>query len=575
MGLLAFLMIFPVVSGTTGRPYGDVVPRVRDASPPYTDTLRALVIFVKFRDDALPGDPDLDYRGWPLFEDPTRLPLFARALLAPSPFPPYPDSSLTAYFHQQSNGHFLIFGDVLDSVMVSRYPEARYHRPEGGYGDLTQEVLDRLDAEGMDFSRYDYNADGRIDHLFFILRRDSRRDALDFEWTGISCLDARCGPGPAAGAPAPALSYDGRRVDWNTSGSYIINRTPGNILPYWYTVRMMAHELGHDLWAPFFVHLPAISRNDVPLKSNRSRGTTSIGYALMAGAGGGKDCRGNETISAFERDLLGWIDCIPLARDATAVRLTDLYTTGACFTLTVAGPQEPRRLYLSNLQRLGPFDRLHRAGKNPVYDAGLLRTTGLLVTLAEATRYDVLPADNTLDLSTRNAAYEGDLYGPPSFTQITPWTRPNLSGYTRYPPGFAPDWQAVDDIRYAGDASRTLTFDVHADFRLRPVIRQDSWIGSETKGYVFRVPFRVTGRSTLVLDTPLTFAGTLRLDAGTTVVLDAGADVTLATGSVLDLKAGTTLHVKGVLTLDGWIKRSPGARILVSEGGTLRTHLLR
>ena len=165
---------------------------------PYTDTLRALVVFVMFRDDDEPSHADLNYRDWPLFDDPGTLPAFAPHLLAPTPTPPFPDSSLTQYFYQQSLGRFVLYGDVYDSVMVSLQPEAAYHAPNGGYGHLTAEILDRIDAQGFDFSRYDHNGDGQLDYLFLTIRRDSKRDDKTFTYTGISCLDARCGGGITA-----------------------------------------------------------------------------------------------------------------------------------------------------------------------------------------------------------------------------------------------------------------------------------------------------------------------------------------------------------------------------------------
>ncbi|HMB90047.1 MAG TPA: hypothetical protein VKP65_04315, partial [Rhodothermales bacterium] len=324
---------------------------------PYADTLHALVVFTKFRDDDEPGDPNVFQRAWPLFEDPHALPSFANALLAPSPEPPFVDSTLTAYFYQQSMGHFVIYGEVYDSVLVSLHPEAAYHRPNGGYGYLTAEILDRLDTSGFDFSRYDHNGDGLFDYLFLVIRRDSQLDAKRITFTGISCLDARCGGGITAGRPPgrDTLRYDGIQVDWRRSGSIVMHRTAGNIIPQRYHVRMMAHELGHDLWLPFFNHIPAITENDVPQASNRTRrGTNAVGYVLMAGAGGGWDTRGDETISAFERDLLGWIDCENLTEARADIPITDLYTASDCKKIMLGGTSNGQVLYLTNRQRLGP-----------------------------------------------------------------------------------------------------------------------------------------------------------------------------------------------------------------------------
>ncbi len=535
---------------------------------PYADTLRALVVFAKFLDDLAPGDPVVHYRDWPLFDDAGTLPGFARRLLAPTPTPPFPDSSLTEYFFRQSQGRFVLYGDVYDSVLVSLHPEAAYHRPQGGYGYLTAEVLDRLDARGFDLSRYDHNRDGRLDYLFLVIRGDSQRDAKAFTYTGISCLDAVCGGGLTAGRPRQTLVYGGLAVDWRRSGAIIMHRTPGNIIPHQYHVRMMAHELGHDLWAAFFNHIPALTTNDVPLRSNRGRGTDTIGYVLMAGAGGAWDARGDETISAFERDLLGWIDCPALDGPHDGVVVTDLYTTSDCKKITLGGDDAGRVLYVTNRQRLGAFDRRRRGGVDGRFEMGLLRTTGLLVMLADGVRLDVLPADDTLDLSAADAPYQGDLFASAT-PQLTPWTRPNTSGYTVYPPGYTPSWQALDQIRYTGAPGGAMAFDYVQDFRTRPVLRRDSWIGDETRGYVFGSVFTVAGGSTVRLGTSLSFARTLRVEPGATVIVEAGADVTLPPGSVLDLAYGATLVVEGRLRLGGLVKRSPAATLARRDGGTI------
>lgn len=545
---------------------------------PYADTLHALIVFTRFQDDDEPGDPTVFQRDWPLFEVPHTLPYFADALLAPSPDPPFVDSTLTDYFYQQSMGRFVVYGEVFDSVLVSLQPEAFYHRPQGGYGYLTAEILDRLDAAGFDFSSYDHNADGLFDYLFLVIRGDSQLDAKRITFSGISCLDARCGGGITAGRPPgrDTLWYDGLRVDWRRSGSIVMHRTAGNIIPQRYHVRMMAHELGHDLWAPFFNHIPALTDNDVPQASNRTRrGTDAVGYVLMAGAGGGWDTRGDETISAFERDLLGWIRCEDLTEDQTDIRISDLYTTSDCKKIMLGGSSDGRMLYVTNRQRLGPFDVRRDGGLDNRFEMGLLRTNGLLVQLAHGIRLDVIPADNTLDLSVRNADYHGDLFGPGTATQLTPWTRPNIHGYTSYPAGYQPSWQAIDDIRYLSGTDDTMAFEYIADFRHRPVIRADSWIGNETEGHVFEQEVVVKRGTTLHLGTALTLSRGIRIEPYATVIIEENAQVTLGPDSVLDLGRGTTVQVVGHLRMNGLLKPAAEARLATHNKGVISVSLNR
>ena len=177
--------------------------RESTTSKEYSDTLRALMVFTQFKDDTYPGDPNVFERQWPLTLPKHTLPPFARALLAPDNTPPFPDSSLTDYFYQQSLGKFVLFGQPYDSVLISLHDESHYHRPKGSYGTLTKELLDRIDAHGFDFSEFDQNRDGYLDYVFIVVRGDSKRDAKRFVWTGASCLDGRCTGSMVGGSPLP------------------------------------------------------------------------------------------------------------------------------------------------------------------------------------------------------------------------------------------------------------------------------------------------------------------------------------------------------------------------------------
>ena len=537
----------------------------------YSDTLRALIVFAKFKDDNYPGDPAVFHREWPLFDNPGQLPLNAPSILSPDPRPPYPDSSLTAYFYDQSLGNFIIYGHAYDSVLVTAHNESNYHKPYGGYGDLTMELLDRIDSYGFDFSNYDHNRDGYIDYIFVVLRGDSKRDRKVFAWTGASCLDGRCtGTTLLDGGRKENPVYDGKILDWNRSGSYIMHRTPGNVSAFHYYIRLMAHEIGHDLWAQHFVHIPDNRKNDVPAQHNRGRFRDCVGYVLMAGAGGAWDCGGSETISAYERDLLGWIDCLPLTDSSVNNSIRDLYTTSECFTIELSQPQT--KLYLSNLQHINFFDQQRDVGNEGQFQIGL-RTSGLLIHLVRGRGVDVIPADNTLALSTTHDAYHGDLFGPGSSEQITPWTRPNSNGYTMYPENYQPDWIAIDNIKEAEKSNKALAFDFYTDFRLSPVIREDSWMGQETSGYVFENSIRVVDMSTLHIASNIGVSRNLIIETGSTVTIGPDSVLDMNPGSVLDLRPGSTLLIEGTLISNGLISRSPGAEIIVLEQGVIRSAL--
>ncbi|NND70775.1 MAG: hypothetical protein HKN43_04285 [Rhodothermales bacterium] len=508
----------------------------------YSDTLRAIIVFAKFADDQTRGDPAVNFREWPVSLQ--TIPDFGKRILARTPSGPFPDSSLTAYYNVQSQGNFLIWGEAFPRIYTTKEREQAYHRPDGGYGKLTLEILQYLDTNGYDFRDYDYNSDGQLDYLFIILRSDSERDAKKMTWTGISCLDARCGGGLSAGTFIPAPELDGIKVDWNTSGSILFNRTPGNVSSFWYHVRLMAHELGHDLWQRYFVHIPALRSNDVPFVSNRDPKYSCIGYVLMAGAGGAPDCSGDYTISAFERELHGWITCDTVdVNRFTILEIGDLYTTSDCYKI----PSQPGNsfLYLSNRQRIGPFDVRKRGGSHGQFDLGLLRTTGLLVMKSSGVQLDVLPADNSLDLSAQSLDYAGDLFQ--DNTQLTPFTRPNINGYTLYRGNSEPLWYALDNIRNDADSDYLMSVDFVPDFRTDPDIRSDSWIGPEPDSVNFTGLMTVLNSATLTIDRANVSTGDIRVRRGSTLHVKEGSILTLNGCSLLRLDRGARLVNEGVI----------------------------
>ncbi|NNE45300.1 MAG: hypothetical protein HKN37_01435 [Rhodothermales bacterium] len=532
-------------------------------------------MFVKFADDNSPGDPVVDYRKWPLYDDPARLPESAPFFLSPSPDAPFVDSTLTAYFFEQSNGRMVLFGNVYPRTIVSSGPEADYHRPRGGYGALATEVIHRLDDVGLDFSEYDFNKDGRVDHIFLIIRNDTEKMSGRITWTGASCLDARCANGPPVGKYIEPLRVDNVLVDWNLSGSILFNRVPGNIIPHYWLIRMMAHEIGHDFWARFFIHVPAITTNDVPAESNYRPPTNVLGYVLMAGAGGGRDARGDETISAWERSLLGWIDCPVLSSSESGVRLRDLYTSGDCRRIQIGEPKRERTLFLSNRQRIGAFDRIRRGGNDGRFDMGLLRTTGLLVGLSDRNRYEVLPADNSLELALDNASYAGDLFGPGSRSQLTPWTRPTSNGYSERRPASGGSWAAIDNIRSDADDPEVMLFDFVEDFRTRPIIREDSWMAAESANQEIDAPLVITDGATLTVSTELTLDGRVRVDPGAVLHISRNATLNLGPRSTLSLDEGSELRIDGRLNVAGVVTPRAGSTVVRGRTGRVEARITR
>jgi hypothetical protein len=526
--------------------------------------MRALLVFVQFRDDLYDGR-NLVARGWPLYRDRSRLPEFAHDLLA-SNAASITDSEITLsrYFYDQSRhtpdepGRFLLYGDIHPRndagqavTYVTRHPNAYYHRSSGrGYGYLIQEVLDYIFIDqGVDPAQFDLAGDGKIDHAFIIIRSENEQTSRsgNISYSGSSFLG---GYGSIGGSPSEAPSYwsvsrqENVTLDWQMSGSFIFTDTPGNMYTQKYIVNLMAHELGHELFHGVIrsTHLMPVIQNRVPANEPqrpRSR-EYRYGFALMPGSpytnGGGA-----LTISAHERALMGWIALDTLRGAGREIIIGDLYTTADGYILPL--PHGENRVYLTNHQRISYFDRIHRSSAfafNPPYDnvAVGLMTTGLLATFSTAnSNLDVLPANNSMALETwflsDESPYDGNLYGPTTGRQLTPWTRPNINGCNGYAgdplcavSGFSPGWMAIDDIRHADERAGTMRFAYLEDFRTRPIIRSNSWIEPGIDGLITgRVVVEQGATLRILAGSAVQFQGGITIEGGGEVVVEPGADV--------------------------------------------------
>lgn len=141
-------------------------------SIPTKGTFRVLAVFVQFKDDTwdhpCPSDPQ---KGWPAAKH--KIPEWARRdrLLSPRKKNKYRAGSLSDYFAVMSQGKFHFIGDVFPRLYLTPQPFAFYSQKEKrGRGYLTQKIIDWLDANGVDFSRYDNDNDGDVDFIMFLFR---------------------------------------------------------------------------------------------------------------------------------------------------------------------------------------------------------------------------------------------------------------------------------------------------------------------------------------------------------------------------------------------------------------------
>lgn len=524
---------------------------------------RALMVFVRFRDDTSTSDCSRGLQEWPVSQ---AMPRLADYVLARTPAGPFPDSSLTAYYHQQSRGLFTLYGDSFG--YVTREPEVAYRRGQSEFIDrsrLTREILEHLSGE-IDFSQYDRKGDGHIDYLFVVLRNTNHLVIVQNRFiSGISSVGLNVREGDDL--------LQGMRMHGSRSGSYIryqrVDVARDNVY-------LLAHEIGHDLFNGnryFGNHLEPIEGNLVPYIPPPGRAPDDHeyadrmnGYANMQGGGRATERVWGMHLSAAERSYLNaehddsarhWIACAD-PEDGQTYRLRDLYASGDCVRLRFETSPTVTELFLQHIDGRSVWER-PRTNHSVIeaacpgcraVESGIPRP-GMLVELSRrnaelpfrAVR-DPIPADNALrsqascdlfaDQGPRLAeTFANDFWRPDNRRQLSPWTRPNVFGHTflaDVPAHFLDSgWHVIDDLRYggpAGDDRAEMVFDYfRAPFQLPAfTIREDSWMGAESDGIAFDGHVTVASGVTLVIEDGATvhFRGGLTVAAGGAVSLRGG-----------------------------------------------------
>ena len=597
---------------TTGSTPGSALARrapaaacaqLREPSPKgiaFEDSVHALVVFVRFRDD------DAELHRWPLrdaggFPLPlAALPPYADDFVEPDPARvsalPVESESISAFFYHQSKngprGPHVFSGEIWPRdargepyTYVPERPTRAYHnrgadgaRQPGGYGYLTAEILDALTADPrFDLGDFDRTCDGQLDHLMIVVRRDRERWAAQ-GWAVLNGYFEQSGqPHRRPLAYYSPSRGDSVRVSWTQSGSqnFTGGGHPGGVI---------VHEVGHRLF-DMAAHTTMIETNDVPavtlVDGEPRRKSKGCLYNRMCGRGSGGSDMASNTLSGHELRRMGWARRTvvrPEDGDRT-VRLGDLYRTGEVVLIPLPEGAPGDTLSLENRQPTNPFDRQKgRASGDPFYgtiftglDAG-----GLVATITDGDphgpstryRYDVLLADDAVDVTSRcdgtapgcggDAVYAGDVYRPGGKRQLSPWTRPGTTGWSRPPADAAPVWLAVDVVREGPDAS--LVVDVVADVRRGFTVRADSWMGALTRGETLGA-LSVAPGATLTVETDVTFAEGLTVQAGARLVV--------APGARLRFGPDAALRVAGALEAEGARFEAAGGSWpgIVREGG--------
>ncbi len=163
---------------------------------PSTGTVKALAIFIKFKDDTFDAPPITN--GWP--SSLNTLPSWAPNFLAPTVGSPYTPDGMTDFFDEMSFGQFKLIGDVHPVVYITPQNQSYYSASNlRGIGFLNKQILQDLDS-AINYANYDNldpldtdgdgnknEPDGEVDMIFMVYRAWDKNLMQRF-YQGGSCF---------------------------------------------------------------------------------------------------------------------------------------------------------------------------------------------------------------------------------------------------------------------------------------------------------------------------------------------------------------------------------------------------
>ncbi len=138
LSLVGMFLNVSLTFSSTGDPQCPLSMSSSSGYLPATGTLKALAIFVKFKDDTFDQSPDTD--GWP--SSLNTLPSWAPDFLAPTTNSTYVPDGMTDYFDEMSFGQYQLIGDIYSEVYITPQNESYYSPDSGrGIGFLNKQIL--------------------------------------------------------------------------------------------------------------------------------------------------------------------------------------------------------------------------------------------------------------------------------------------------------------------------------------------------------------------------------------------------------------------------------------------------
>lgn len=371
------------------RPYACQI----NPNPPGKN-FRIAVVYFKLADDQFELE-QVTRKGWPHDQ---KQPKWKDLFLIDAPF----DSaratkllkkrpaSLTAYYYQMSGGKLWLYGDEItyNGPALYRASDDSVKTPYAAWTETNTRIIQWF-ADHYDLTDLDNNQNGFVDAIILICRARTK-----FGFQGIARL------------PINEIT--------TRSGQPQIDAASGIYQTDCYNLRetrhIVTHEIGHCLG--FSSHVNGLHR-----------------WCLMSGRGHQEPHTSGVTMSAFEKNKLGWLDYETIKQTTRNIRLGNLTTENRAIRIAIE--DEKDYVVIENRQYSEPFE------PEPANSAELQTTlpgTGLLVYRVINSQPFLIPADGTVSPVSITRGGKQQLYynGDPSDLFGSPG---NLTVHSFHPVG--------------------------------------------------------------------------------------------------------------------------------------------
>ena len=347
----------------------------------------------------------------------------ASAIYAPSEFDSIMNQEGYTHLNYENTGSFRDFyqeishGEFLPKADVSSWFTAPSNHDYYGYNNgyqrvrqLVRDMVDSLEADGFDWSRYDNDDDGYVDALNLVHQGPGAEEG---DQTNIWSHKWSLGN--------LAVTYDGVTIDSYNMNPEIQN---GNIV----AIGVLAHEFGHALGLP-------------DLYDTDYSSTGSGKLALMASGSWGTS--GNTpwypaAMIGWAKNELGWVDIVEIEDDQTNVSIEQSFSSNLVYRVNHSQVDEEYWL-IENRQKIGSDTLITTPGltiwhindnlaqgwapnnDEPYYGVGLEQADGMfaLENGGPSNGADVFPGDlNNREFSHSSNPNTTSLYGEPSLLRL-------------------------------------------------------------------------------------------------------------------------------------------------------------